>query len=421
MIKFEDLIISENKLFSNGNSLEVTRIIIFNDVEFSDITFNNYEIKYLTNIIEYGKNINGKGIQDSYDLYFKNCIFSGKLEFSSVLNRFVRFDNCTFDSVVLKDIYSSNEKVENGFIFKNIKLIKNLIVDSCELTGNFYIKKEDDECKNKININDLYIVNSVFSKDFSLNIMTINNIKIKDCDFNSLSEFIDVEFVEKFDFQEITYKGLTLFDDCKFNTKAEFKYIIFEKFTSFRGSKFSKGINLDYASNDKDVNFYGVTGLDSKISKQNTSQETYRIIKNQFEKLNNKIEANKYHALELEQRKKELEKDKWKNLSEYVVFKIHDLSSKHSTSYFRAILWIIFISFFTISLVHFDIVKDLFFHPSNFKFEYLPKIWSEFWQYINITNLEKLKDKPFIFFFNKVSLGYLYYQFLTAVRKDTRK
>ena len=36
-------------------------------------------------------------------------------------------------------------------------------------------------------------------------------------------------------------------------------------------------------------------------------------------------------------------------------------------------------------------------------------------------HLEKLKDKPFIFFLNKVSLGYLYYQFLTAVRKDTRK
>lgn len=125
--------------------------------------------------------------------------------------------------------------------------------------------------------------------------------------------------------------------------------------------------------------------------------------------------------MELDQRKKELEKNKYKNFAEYLVFKIHDISSKHSTSWFRAVLWIIFIGFFTIFLVHFDIVKDLFFHPSNFKTEYLSKIWNEFWQYINITNLEKLKNKPDIFFFNKVSLGYLYYQFLTAVRKDTRK
>ncbi len=119
--------------------------------------------------------------------------------------------------------------------------------------------------------------------------------------------------------------------------------------------------------------------------------------------------------------KKNLQKNKYKNFAEYLVFKIHDISSKHSTSWFRAVLWIIFIGFFTIFLVHFDIVKDLFFHPSNFKTEYLSKIWNEFWQYINITNLEKLKNKPDIFFFNKVSLGYLYYQFLTAVRKDTRK
>ena len=26
-----------------------------------------------------------------------------------------------------------------------------------------------------------------------------------------------------------------------------------------------------------------------------------------------------------------------------------------------------------------------------------------------------------VFFFNKITLGYLYYQFITAVRKDTRK
>ena len=143
--------------------------------------------------------------------------------------------------------------------------------------------------------------------------------------------------------------------------------------------------------------------------------------KNQFEKLNNKIEANKYHSLELEQRKKELEKNKCHNLTDYLIFKIHELSSKHSTSWVRALVCIASVSFFTIFLVHFDIVKDVFFNPSNFRIEYLQKIWDEFWQYVNITNLEKLKDKPFILFINKLSLGYLYYQFLTAVRKDTRK
>ena len=86
-----------------------------------------------------------------------------------------------------------------------------------------------------------------------------------------------------------------------------------------------------------------------------------------------------------------------------------------------ALVCIASVSFFTIFLVHFDIVKDVFFNPSNFRIEYLQKIWDEFWQYVNITNLEKLKDKPFILFINKLSLGYLYYQFLTAVRKDTRK
>jgi hypothetical protein len=44
-----------------------------------------------------------------------------------------------------------------------------------------------------------------------------------------------------------------------------------------------------------------------------------------------------------------------------------------------------------------------------------------FFSFLQPKDLEKLKDKPFILFINKLSLGYLYYQFLTAVRKDTRK
>ena len=34
---------------------------------------------------------------------------------------------------------------------------------------------------------------------------------------------------------------------------------------------------------------------------------------------------------------------------------------------------------------------------------------------------KSLEDNPFLLLFNKVTLGYLYYQFLIAIRKNTRK
>ena len=382
--------------------------LILNIDTFIDSLFRN-KVK-VSKQFNLSHKINDNKKYEANKVVFENC----KFDFLNIstLSCNVEFSNCKISTLLISNL--ENEDKNDYSIFINNGEIFKFRIKNSEIKNNLHINHNS---QNKLEIVDLNISSCIFEKDFSFHNVIIKNAEIKDCDFNSLSEFIDSKFTETFNFDEITYKGFTLFDNCTFNAIAKFKYVIFEKFTSFRGSKFNKGIDLEYTSNDKEINFHGIEILD----KTTTSQETYRIIKNQFEKLNNKIEANKYHALELVQRKKELEKDKWKYFSEYLVFIIHDLSSKHSTSWFRAVLWIIFVGFFTIFLVHFDIVKDLFFHPSNFKIEYLSKIWSEFWQYINITNLERLKDKPFIFFLNKLSLGYLYYQFLTAVRKDTRK
>ena len=423
MEKFENLIYDMNK-----NILQITKIngLVFDNIDliFENIEFNKIEFKN-SEIVITGNKCPSKKIllrSDSDSLNFKNCSFTEELKFDGFLNRNIKFNNCNFTDITLINIQKNNEQIKNEFILKNTKSIKNLTIDSCEFYGKFYINKQDDKNYNEIQIEKLILKNSEFKNNFKLHNCRIGEVEIKDIDFEKNADFYKSKFIKGVDdkdiyFKSINFKGLALFGDTEFFQKLIYKYVTFEGHNHFKSAKLHKGLDLEYTNIQKEINFYGIEILD----KNTTSQETYRIIKNQFEKLNNKIEANKYHALELDQRKKELEKNKYKNFAEYLVFKIHDISSKHSTSWFRAVLWIIFIGFFTIFLVHFDIVKDLFFYPSNFKTEYLSKIWNEFWQYINITNLEKLKNKPFIFFFNKVSLGYLYYQCLTAVRKDTRK
>lgn len=422
MIKFEDLMYGHNELYFSEN-FEFKDGFSFRNIKFENIALDNNSIGSIDRqIFQFTNTINGTGVFDTHNFNFIDCSFDGELKLNNVINRTVKFENCSFTDIILKNIKRNNEEVKNGFTLKNIKSIKNLTVDSCEFHGKFYINKQDDEISNQLNIGKLIIKNSEFKNNFKLHNCKVNEIEIKDVDFEKNADFYKSKFIKGIDendiyFKSINFKGLALFGDTEFFQKLIYKYVTFEGHNHFKSAKLHKGLDLEYTNIQKEINFYGIEILD----KTTTSQETYRIIKNQFEKLNNKIEANKYHALELDQRKRELEKDKCGNFAEYLVFKIHDISSKHSTSWVRAVLWMIFIGFFTIFLVHFDIVKDLVFHPLNFKIEYLSKIWNEFWQYLNITNLEKLKDKPFIFFFNKVSLGYLYYQFLTAVRKDTRK
>lgn len=353
-----------------------------NEITFSHLEFDE-EIKININnlilckdkeiSIFYGKNDDDTTYKVDFkklNFVFSGCVFNKNAHCNPIENSSIEFDYCTF---------KEHFRVNDGYYFEN----------------------------QKIKINDIIIKDSVFEKDFTVYKAEINMIEIKNVDFESLSEFNEVTFQDKFDLQEITYKGFTLFDNCIFNTKAKFEYIIFEKFTSFRSSIFNKGLNLDFTSADKEINFFGIKGLDKVESKNNTSQETYRIIKYNFDKIGNKIEANNYLTMELEQHRNDI----WKRpdisiklLLDGIVSALHWISSNHSSNWFIALFWIFMVSLVTNEYLNHTINIECLF------------------KYINIlSKIDDFNESYTLMILNKVSLGYLYYQFLTAVRKDTRK
>lgn len=386
--------------------------IICRDKNFDSFSTVNEEIKNIYSEIE--------KINSSYfvSFIFEKCY----IKFWNVninLDWHISFNECKINvnvqDTIIDEIYLLkknfyNCKFENlSLLSSEVKIVQiDLHATSIDLFQIAIVEIMNNE-NSKIEIHNshikkIMIQNVIFKRDFTIYTTKIDHITIKNVDFEALSEFNEVIFQEEFDLREITYKGFTLFDKCIFNTKAEFEYIIFEKFTSFRGSTFNKGLNLDYTSGDKAINFFGINGLESKESRENTSRETYRIIKYNFENIGNKIEANKYHALELDQRRRELANNKWKNISDYIVFKIHDLSSEHSTNWFLALFWIFYISLLTNVLLNNEISINSIF------------------KYINILSDVHQFDKLYIVMvLNKVLLGYLYYQFVMATRKDTRK
>lgn len=59
---------------------------------------------------------------------------------------------------------------------------------------------------------------------------------------------------------------------------------------------------------------------------------------------------------------------------------------------------------------------------SGFRFMEYKNFLYESVKYVSIVNLDdELKKHPILFVFNKASLGYLYYLFVTAIRKNTKK
>lgn len=241
----------------------------------------------------------------------------------------------------------------------------------------------------------------------------LDHLEFIDCIFEKAAELSDFT-IKKFNCENIDFKSYVAIDEVIFSEKVIFKYVSFMGYLYIRNSTFSCGLDLDNANLEKEITFFNNNGLDSSESVKNTSQETYRIIKYQLEKVGNIIASNKYHALELEKYRK----NSWNNIKENflncrfftselldgIVSLFHWLSSNHSRDWFLTLIWIFVVGAGTSCIVHDQVTIEYTF------------------QYLSIINIndEDLKKHSIVAVLNKVLLGYLYYQFLTAIRKNTR-
>lgn len=395
-----EFIEDETLVFEHEGNIQITgHQITFSNIEFDSqfifygqgldcIKDKKYSTEYET--IYKVKAIYKDGTPQNYKIEeitgftFNNCKFTSDVKFQLSDNFVLEIDNCIF---------------ERAFTIDNISNI-------------VYQQEQYREIKICFRFE-----NSIFEDEFLLEQFIIDDFMMKDVELKGDFKLFNTVFEsENILFNNLTsYKSFIL-EKIKFKNFVQFKYAVFKGYMLFRDVKFEEGLDLDYANVEKEINFYNLEiGNTSKISK-----ETFRIIKNQFEKIGNKIEANKYHSLELGKYKEEIERDKTKNWKEYFVFQAHWLSSEHSTNWFRAFWLIGLSSLLTTTFLNFELIAKLFFHPNLFKPEYICKVWNEFWQYAYILNKDKkLLASPLILLFNKMSLSYLYYQFLMSVRKNT--
>ena len=259
---------------------------------------------------------------------FSNCIFKNYFNISNykILSNFniYVFEYCIFEDKLFGSPGDDYEVIDFK-VFKDCDFSKKL-----EFNGLSFIEKvfnnEDSHC---FNTDGIVIENCIFSEDFKINNIVTNKVKIKKSIFNKKMEIKNAE-IKDFSFIDSNVNGIfdayksvfvkakfyksifkdfaafecVIFGDEKKENITDFIYTTFKDFSNFRNTKFKSGLNFSSANIKQEPNF-----LNTNINLVGTDRETLRIIKNSFEKVNNKIESNRFFIYEMMRYKKEVNSD----------------------------------------------------------------------------------------------------------------
>lgn len=376
-----------------------------------------------------------------WKIQFNNCTFkdSGQDWLPNILeptneNKKVYINNCTIESFELGDIrhirYNSDKKL--CYFELTGGSINDLIIQNVEIASKFYINKQYRGNSDVTQITNLTIDNAIFKENFKLHHCNVENIIIEDTDFEKHADFYKSTFNNGLSdtndksiyFKALNFRGLALFGDCTFNEKLCFIYVTFEEFCHFRRAKFFNGLDLDYCNIQKEMNFFGIEGLETKQSIENTSQETYRIIKHNFDKIGNTIEGNNFFSLEMKKHKDSLFASPWKeNIQKKVVFWLNEKISNFGRNYIQPIIYMILLTIF------YKYSIDGTF--SAFLYKSLPSVSNvidNIGNYLNslVENIGMIKrflteGYEFISLFFYITLSILVWQTVVAIKRNTKR
>ncbi|WP_321468816.1 pentapeptide repeat-containing protein [Halarcobacter sp.] len=372
---------------------------------------------------------------------FVNIIFEKKVNFKNVVFvEKVRFDKIYFKSGVDFKHSVFQKKAE----FNSLKGAGKLNFEEVIINNKFHIMRliKDNENIFEINFNDSEFFNNAY-------------IEIYYCDLEVLSFRSILNGADKIVLNRIKINKILQLYDSNFNNlevlgldvtngKCDFFNISIEKasFTNFQLDNYID--KFVYRGNDD--RYY--------------TRDIMRQFKSVFDRNGNIIESNRFYALEMKEREKELESDlkKGKNFFEWLIFKIHGISSNHSQDWLLALFWIIVFGF-CFSLIKFYMItendKFIHFHILSFLGIFLLilyGVWLNFISkkegeiksffllfYLYLVYVYETKDiflnyftsviNPFNKFSNmtlidllcKIIIAYLIYQLIISIRQNTRR
>ncbi|MGM0641999.1 MAG: pentapeptide repeat-containing protein [Thermotogota bacterium] len=235
-------------------------------------------------------------------------------------------------------------------------------------------------------------------------------------EFSGEAYFIDTEFSNiSVYFLAATFSEDAVFSGTKFSTDTSFLYAMFIEDSYFGSSTFSGYANF-MGAQFNNLGLVGVIfkqyGLFKEASIETADRETFRIIKHEFLKTNNRIDALEYHKREMKAYWSELCKEKWhKNIGEKCILFLNLISTYYGTNWIQGVGVTIGIAF---------IFYWAFLELSNapdWSFEAYFRFLNPAHSYKFLKYFCPLDSAYIVDAFGRVFIGYGYYQTIQAFRK----
>ncbi len=257
------------------------------------------------------------GEEERYEIdsqLFNNCNFQEGIEFDSVVFNAPIFNNAD----------------EMELLAKSIRLL------GCEVKDKFIL--------NHSNIDLFVLEDSIFESKFEFKSNAVKVFQIFNTNFSKVVDTYETKFT-KFNIEKSIFEDFVGFEKCLFGRPnesneelvARFTYATFLSFINFRNTKFESGLDIENINLKEAPNF-----LKSQINEKYCNRETFRIIKNSFDKTGNHIEANKYFVYEMYKYKEEL-KGTNRSQEKFILF-LNEKISKFGQSYICPIIYMLVIS-----------------------------------------------------------------------------
>lgn len=263
-----------------------------------------------------------------------------------VIVKDLEFYNCEFNEISFKGLIFNKRILR--YPNDNSKFIKKLKLVSCELKEKLLINNIETVCE--FDFYDTLFEKKIEIKGFKY----INKLNFKNATFRKTTDLHGSIIIES-NFYKTNFEDVIVFENTIFEEDVKYTFTTFKKIGMFKRAIYKKNLDLEDSIILGDMNFLQMSSIENKEKNIDVlNRETARIIKNNFEKDNNIIEANRYYAVEMQKREYELGNKSNVNEFEWLVFKIHGITSNYSQSWLLSLFWIIIIGclysyFFTFS------------------------------------------------------------------------
>ena len=503
------------KEFTCFNNVEFYGKCNFQNTEFNKVTFNNCNFykevifeNSILNFIDYDSEKDFENTIFHDDIKFYTSMFSTvkskkayDIKFMGTQFKRIYIMGCDFEkgicffrdtkadiiainSATINFLYiesdvpnvhiSNNKKEINRLIIKH-NTLKSLTIHNTIVKKDFLLNKEQYKKRDTFELDLLNLKESTFESKVKIQFYDIQDASFYNTKFQDLADFYNTKFNEVV-FERTDFEKIAVFSEVEFHQDVDFKYTKFLGKSIFRDTVIKGKLNLRDTIFDNEANFLDITSISRKKYNEKTKEyefigepkdikvanrETARIIKNFYDNSNNIIEANKFYALEMKEREKELIKDikNGKNIVDWLIFKAHAISSNHSQDWLLALFWIIVIgalytiisfcstntclnnintpiligSIFLVSLYNLHVYNKNDYKQFT-KYIFLFLLLVNYFALTKDVTLSCLADKinPFSIMTSKdpitfgllmfkITIAYLIYQFIVSVRQNTRR